>query len=79
MTARQLQEKKMNVIEQLILLNDKKAIDKIETIINESLHRPELKKFTHQELLERALEANKDIEAGRGLTQEEVEKLSNEW
>jgi len=74
-----IQEKKLNVIEQLIIINDEKVIKKVEEVINNSLQRPKLKKFTKCQLIKRAKLANKDIENGDFASQEEVEKLSQKW
>jgi hypothetical protein len=74
-----IQEKKLNVIEQLIIINDEKVIKKVEDVINKSLQRPKLKRFTKQQLIKRAKLANKDIENGNYTTQNEVEKLSRKW
>jgi len=71
-----IQEKKLNVIEQLIIINDEKVIKKVEEVINK---RPKLKKFTKRQLIKRAKLANKDIENGDFASQEEVEKLSQKW
>ncbi len=38
-----------------------------------------IKKFTKQELIERAEISNKNIEMGEVFTQEEVEKITGEW
>lgn len=74
-----IQEKKLNVIEQLIIINDEKVIKKVEDVINKSLQRPKLKRFTKQQLVKRAKLANKDIESGNYISQNEVEKLSRKW
>ena len=74
-----IQEKKLNVIEQLIIINDEKVIKKVEDVINKSLQRPKLKRFTKQQLVKRAKLSNKDIESGNYISQNEVEKLSRKW
>ena len=74
-----IQEKKLNIIEQLIIINDEKVFDKVEEIINSTLQRPVLKKFTKSELIERAKLANIDIENNDVISQEQVELLVNEW
>jgi hypothetical protein len=73
------QDRKLNVIEQLIILNDNKVFKQIEDLIDNSLQRPKLKKFTKQDLLNRAKTSNKNIENGEIYTQDEVEKLSQSW
>ncbi|OFX23621.1 MAG: hypothetical protein A2033_15615 [Bacteroidetes bacterium GWA2_31_9] len=79
MRSLEIQTKKLNIIEQLIILNDDKVFKKIEDIINNSLHRPQLKKFTKQELVNRAKLSNKNIENGEIYSQDEVEKMSKSW
>jgi hypothetical protein len=74
-----IQDKKLNIIEQLIIVNDEKIFDKVEKTINSSLQRPILKRFTQNELIQRAKLANLDIENNEVKTQEEVEKLIQEW
>jgi hypothetical protein len=74
-----IQEKKLNVIEQLIIINDEKVINKVEEVINKSLQRPRLKKFTKRQLINRAKLANKDIKNGNFASQDEIEKLSQKW
>jgi hypothetical protein len=74
-----IQEKKLNIIEQLIIINDEKVFDKIEKIINSSLLRPKLKKFSKAELINRAKIANLDNENNDIISQDKVEQLSREW
>ena len=71
-----IQERKLNIIEQLIVLNDEEIFNKIEELINSSLKRPPLERFTKQELENRAKISNKNIEEGDVYSQEEVEKTS---
>ncbi len=68
-----IQEKKLNVIE-LIIINDEKVINKVEEVINKSLPRPKLKRFTKRQLVKRAKLANKDIENGDFISNSEVWK-----
>jgi hypothetical protein len=70
-----IQDRKLNVIEQLIVLNDIDTFKKIEDLINKS----HTLKLTKKDIQHRASLANKDIENGDVYTQEEVEKLSQEW
>jgi hypothetical protein len=79
MRVSNIQEKKLYVIEQLIIINDEKVINKVEDVINKSMQRPKLKRFTKRQLVKRAKLANKDIENGNYTTQDEVEKLSQKW
>src|ERR1035437_8179225 len=66
------QETKLIIIEQLIILNDNDVFDKIENIINESMHRPKSKKLTRNEIIQRAQLSNNDIEETNILTQNNV-------
>ena len=74
-----IQERKLNVIEQLIILNDEEVFEKVEALINSSFKKPPLKRFTKQELENRAKIANKNIEQGEVYSQDEVEKISQNW
>lgn len=74
-----IKERKLNIIEQLIILNDEEIFDQVEELINSSLKRPQLKKFSEQELEERAKISNKNIENGDVFSQEDVAKLSQKW
>lgn len=79
MRSSSIQQKKLDVIEQLLIINDEKVINKVEDVINTSLQRPKLKRFTKRQLVKRAKAANRDIENGDFASQEEVEKLSQKW
>jgi len=72
-------DRKLNIIEQLIILNDDKVFKQVENILNESLHRPDLKRFSKSDLIKRAKASNTDIERGDVLSQEDVEKLAQNW
>ena len=72
-------DRKLNIIEQLIILNDDRVFDQVEDVINKSMHRPVLKRFTKSELIKRAKAANTDIEQGAVFSVEEVERLSQNW
>ncbi len=74
-----IKERKLNIIEQLIILNDEEIFDQVEELINSSLKRPQLKKFSEQELEERAKISNENIENGDVFSQEDVAKLSQKW
>ncbi|HEY3372695.1 MAG TPA: hypothetical protein VGK10_17725 [Prolixibacteraceae bacterium] len=74
-----IQERKLNVIEQLIILNDEEVFEKVEALINSSFKKSPLKKLTKQELENRARISNKNIEKGEIYSQEEVEKISQNW
>lgn len=72
-------DRKLNIIEQLIILNDDKVFTQVENIINESLQRPKLKRFSKSDLIKRAKASNLDIERGDVFLQDDVEKLSQNW
>ncbi len=71
-----IQDRKLSVIEQLIIINDDKVFKQVEDIINTSLNRPQLKKFSRQELIERAEKSNKNIEKGEVYSQKDLEKMA---
>ena len=74
-----IQERKLHIIEQLIILNDEEVFNKVEELIISSFKRPPLQRFTKQELENRAKISNKNIKLGDVYSQEEVEKTSQKW
>ena len=74
-----IQDRKLSIIERVIMLDDDKVLKLVEDLINTSLHKPALKKLTKQELVIRAELSNKDIENGDVYSQEDAEKLSQIW
>ena len=74
-----IQERKLNIIEQLIILNDEEVLWQVEDLINKSLKRPDLSRFLVAELKERAKQANKDIAEGRIIGQGDVEAQAQTW
>ncbi|MDD3789836.1 MAG: hypothetical protein PHO94_14250 [Petrimonas sp.] len=75
-----LRTRKLNVIEYLIGLDDEEVFSKIEATIFEN--KKQLKKFrpfTRQDLIARANRSNEDYEAGRIITQEDLEVESENW
>lgn len=74
-----IQERKLNIIEQLIILNDEEVFKQVEELINSSLKRPTLKRLTIKELENRAKISEENIEKGEVYSQEEVEKMSQNW
>ena len=74
-----IQARKLNIIEQLININDDYVFTQVENIINNSLERPQQKRFTKSELIERAKLSNLDIENNNVYLQEQVEQLTKEW
>ena len=79
MSQLNIQNRKLSIIEQVIMLDDDKVLKLVEDIINTSLHKPYLKKLTTQELVTRAELSDKDIENGDVYSQEDAEKLSQIW
>ena len=75
MTTITLQERKLNIIEQLLIINDDKTFQKVEKILNKSLERPHLNKLTKEELLIRAKKADQDIESGNVVSVDDAAKL----
>jgi hypothetical protein len=78
-----LQTRKLNAIKYLISLQDEKIFSKIESTIIESQKPQEIKRdlkpFTQRQLLARAKQSNKDYQAGKFKTQEQLEKESENW
>ena len=74
-----IQERKFNIIEKLIILNDEEIFKQVEELISSSLHKTQPKRFTKQELEHRAKISNENIEKGQIFSQDEVEKLSQNW
>lgn len=74
-----IQERKLNIIEQLTILNNEEAFKQVEELINSSLKRPQLKRLATKELENRAKIAEENIEKGEVYSQEAVEKLSQNW
>jgi len=73
------QDNKLKIIEQIIILNDDDVFERIERIINESIHRPKPTKLSKKDLLNRAQLANKDIHEKDIFTQDSVETLTQNW
>ena len=78
-----LQTRKLNAIKYLISLQDEKAFSKIESTIFESQNPQEVKRdlkpFIQRELLTSAKQSNKDYQAGKFKTQEQLEYESENW
>lgn len=74
-----IQDRKLSIIERVIMLDDDKILKLVEDLINTSLHKPVLKKLTKQELVTRAELSDKDIENGDVYSQKDAEKLSQSW
>jgi len=73
------QETKLKIIEQLIILNDDSVFTQIEKLISKSMRRPDYKKLSKQELENRAMQANNDIDNKQVFSQSDVDKLSQSW
>lgn len=69
------QNRKLSIIEKLIILNDEMIFSKIESLIDTSLPQANLKKLTKKDIQNRALQANKDIENNEVFNQSDVEEM----
>lgn len=74
-----IQERKLNLIEQLIILNDEEIFKQVEELIQIAIQKPRFKRFTKQELENRAKISNDNIGKGEVYSQNEVEKMSQNW
>ena len=74
-----IHERKLNVIEQIIILNDEEVFKNIEALIYTSFKKLSIKRLTKQELENRAKISNKNIEEGDVYSQDEVKKISENW
>lgn len=74
-----IQERKLILIEQLIILKDEEVIKQIEELINSILKRPPLKRLTVKDLKNRAKISEKNIEKVEVYSQEDVERMSQNW
>lgn len=74
-----IQERKFNIIEQLIILNDEEIFKQVEELIRSSIQNAQPQRFTKKELERRAKISNENIGKGQIFSQAEVEKLSQNW
>jgi len=74
-----IQNRKLSIIKQVITLNDDEILKQVEDLINTSLHLPDLKKLTKQELVTRAELSDTDIKNNDVYSQEDAEKSSQSW
>jgi len=74
-----IQERKLNVIEQLIILNVEEVFKEVIALINSSFKYQPINMLTKHELENRAKISNKNIEQGNVYSQDEVEKISENW
>ncbi len=79
MRTLKIQDRKLNIIEQLIILNDDDVFKQVEDIINNSLNRPIISKFSMTELKNRAKKSNEEIKNGNLISQEDIETQSQSW
>jgi hypothetical protein len=79
MSAIKIQDRKLSIIEQLIILNDDEVFQQVEELINKSLKRPQLSRFSVDEIMQRAEQANQDIAEGNFFLQDEVEEQIKSW
>ena len=76
MTATQLQNKRLDLIGTISLINDEQVLDKISSMVDnlpgECFDRIPGLAYTHEERVAAILEAEEDIRAGRVYTHEEM-------
>ncbi len=73
------QDIKLRIIEQLVTENNIDLLKEIQKLIQVSHHQTKLKKFTQDEIVQRAMKANSDILNNKLYSQQEVENLSKMW
>jgi len=75
-----LHRRKLNLIEYMVGLDDENIISQIESIIEKSeITNDTLPPHSREDLIKRAEVSNKDYEAGRFISQEELEDDSKKW
>ncbi len=76
-----LQTRKLNLITYLAKIKDEIFFDKLENYILkiENERNPDLKPFTVEELINRIEKSELDFENGNIISQEELEKISDNW
>ena len=74
-----LQTRKLNIIEYLIGLTDETVFNIIEKIITESKNKSVGRRFTQEELIERAVKSNQDYQSGNIKDQNQLEAESKNW
>ncbi|MGY5845993.1 hypothetical protein ACW6QP_01120 [Salegentibacter sp. HM20] len=72
-----LKSRKLKIIDYLIHLNDENVVKEIESILYNEFDAEEFRKFSKEELIKRTQKSEKDIEAGRVISQEDVERKFN--
>ncbi len=81
MEALSLQNRKLNVIEYLAVMQDEKLFSQIEVLINKSKKNTfaSINKMTKGELITRTTQAEADIQNKRLISQSDLEKESQSW
>jgi len=76
-----LQTRKLNLITYLAKIKDEIFFDKLENYILkiENERNTDLKPFTVEELINRVEKSELDFENGNIISQEELEKISDNW
>jgi hypothetical protein len=76
-----IQTRKLHVIEDIIQSQDESIISRIEAVIRRS--KSELSsttgRFTKEEMIDRMIQSEEDIRCGRIVSQENLEKQSENW
>lgn len=77
-----LQTRKLNLISYLAQIQDENVLSKIENYILKRKtqdNEPELKPFTTEKFINRIEKSEQDFKNGKFKTQEELEKISENW
>lgn len=76
-----LQTRKLNLITYLAQIKDEMFFNKLENFILKKgvEHNPEIKPFTVEELINRIELSELDFKNGKFKTQEDLEKISENW
>ena len=72
-----IQERKLSIIEELINIDDRNVLNEIEEILNS--FKNDFRRFSQQELIDRAKQSEADIINGRLFSIDEVKEISNSW
>lgn len=77
-----IQTRKLNIITYISQLKDENIVEMIEKYILEKFtknFKEELQPFTVEEFIKRVEQSEQDIKNGHNISQEELEKLSEDW
>ncbi len=77
-----IQTRKLNIITYISQLKDENIVEMIEKYILEKFtknFKEELQPFTVEEFIKRVEHSEQDIKNGHNISQEELEKLSEDW